>query len=192
MKIKFPEFSDQLEIHIRTLDETEKVPYNVSKAYFILRGLKEDVSFFPAMYRVHLDEVPQNIIFAMDISEWIEDWRMLWPTPRDLSHEYGVNLGYDIRCSKKAVERKMKTFLKEFHMKFSEKLGKTTLQQKKEFIMDATKLYLTECKEKGWMYTKKSMYFIEKEGDSLLEKYIWRILNNERVPETQGQNFYIN
>jgi hypothetical protein len=58
--------------------------------------------------------------------------------------------------------------------------------------MDATKLYLTECKEKGWMYTKKSMYFIEKEGDSLLEKYIWRILNNERIPETQGQNFYIN
>lgn len=191
MRIKIPEFSDHFELLMRLLDEQNKVPYNISRGYFLLRVMKEDVSYFPAMYRVHLDDVSIDNIFNQDIAEWIEDWRELWPTQAEIRKEYGASLTYDIKCSRKAVEKKMNTFLKDFHAKFSAKLGKTTLDKKKQLITQATKMYLSECIENNWAYTKKSMYFIEKDGDSLLEKYIWRILDGETASQAKSDNFYI-
>lgn len=189
--IKVPDFSEQFEMFLRSLDESKKVPYNISRGYFLLRAMKEDVSYYPAMYRVYLDDISIDNIFNQDISEWIEDWRELWPTQSEMRKEYGMSLTYDIKCSKKAVESKMKTFLKDFHAMFSAKLGKTTINKKKSLIIAATKLYLKECIDNNWLYTKKSMYFINKDGDSLLEKYIWRILEGETISEAKGNNFYI-
>ena len=191
MRIKLPDFNEQIEMYMRKLDEANKVPYPISRAYFILRALKEDVGFLPTMYRVHLDELPVNRIFYQDLSEWIEEWRDMWPTQKEMEEKYGIRLTYDIKCSKKAVERKMNSFIKDFYSKFSTRVGKMKLHDKQDLITKATKLYLSECAENNWHYTKKSMYFIEKESDSLLEKYIWRILDGELASEAKGNNFYI-
>jgi len=190
MKIKLPDFSQQLEDYINELNQRDLVPAPLSRGYFILRGLGENIDFFPGKYRLHLDSFPEKLIFE-EPDEWTTEWRKMWPTVATLRDEYGVSIGYDVRSSQKAIDRKMKTFLRDFHSKFSEQLGKTSARKKKELIFQATKLYLEEQKEKNWQYTRKSMHFIEKEGDSTLEKYIHRILSGETASESKGNNFYI-
>ena len=186
-KIIIPDFSGQLENYINELDNKQLVPRNMSRGYFILRAMGEDVSFFPGKVRIHLDDYPKKLIFE-DTDGWTGEWRELWPTRGQLADD-GFRISYDIRSSQKAIDKKMKSFLRDFYSRLSDVTGKIKEEKKIELIFHATKLYLEEQRQKGWEYTKKAMYFIEKNGDSVLEHYIRRIINGDEAPGEK--NHYI-
>jgi hypothetical protein len=73
--------------------------------------------------------------------------------------------GYYIKTDLKGCEKKLLDFLKK-NPNFS-----------KENILDATKLYLLEMKQRGYHMCKLAPYFIEKDGISMLAGYCEQVVN---------------
>ena len=73
--------------------------------------------------------------------------------------------GYYIKTDLKGCEKKLLDFLKK-NPNFS-----------KENILDATNLYLTEMKQRGYHMCKLAPYFIEKDGISMLAGYCEQVVN---------------
>lgn len=97
-----------------------------------------------------------------EIDGFISEWCDLYPP--DVMFK-----GNRIKSKPKDCVNKMKIFCK----------NNPTFT--KDIIFAATKQYLTERKAENYTYTKRSTYFISKQGEpSLLEEYCDRII--EKVP----------
>ena len=97
-----------------------------------------------------------------EVEEFIEEWCNLYPSNV-------VFNGTRIKSKAKDCVKKMQLFCKSNPL------------YTKDIIFAATKQYLKEREAEDWTYTKRSTYFISKQGEiSLLEEYCDRII--EKVP----------
>lgn len=107
------------------------------------------------------------------VSDWIESWCNLWPR--------GVMSGNRaIRPHPKDVISKMQSFVKDYGYD-------------RETIFKATLDYLSERMDEDWLYTKRGIYFIDKQGEgSLLAERCDKILNvNESEYGSKGDSYFV-
>lgn len=102
------------------------------------------------------------------VEEWIDEWRALFPE--------GIKSGgHYVKGSASGCLKKMKEFVKA-HPKVL-----------KYQIIEATKKYVEEYRQKRYAYMKVADYFIAKDGSSVLEAYIEQYKNSPEF-ETAANN----
>lgn len=99
---------------------------------------------------------------------WVIDYYELFPK--------GIKSGgYYIKTDLKGCEKKLLDFLKK-NPNFS-----------KETILQATSLYLSEMKQRGYHMCKLAPYFIEKDGISMLAGYCEQVMNKTSINGISGE-----
>lgn len=99
-----------------------------------------------------IDLTAINVAKKEIVEEWINDYRALFPL-RNVT-----GLTYHVKGDLNECIKRMKKFIQDY--KYS-----------KETILQATKNYIEEQKNKGWSYTKKAHKFIRDLDGSILSEY---------------------
>lgn len=96
------------------------------------------------------------------VEEWMVEWLNLFP-------DNIANItGYNVRNKPEDCTNKMVKFLKA-HPEYN-----------KDTVFAATKKYLQQQEQKGWLYTKQASYFISKLGEpSLLNQFCEQVTKPE-------------
>lgn len=94
------------------------------------------------------------------IQDWIEDWRNLFPK-RNVT-----GLPYHVTGDKNACIKRMQRFIIDYSFD-------------KEIIIEATKFYLEEQRQRNWNYTLKAHKFIQSENGSVLSEYCELVSDGE-------------
>ncbi len=115
----------------------------------------------------------------MNVNEWLEQWLAIFP-PDKFVPTNGYNRG---KVSKELVN-KMQKFVKEHPL------------ATKDIIFAATRMYILSKKTENFAYTKRPIFFINKQGEgSLLDTYCDKVISGEKQQETnieyQPQNDFL-
>jgi len=94
-----------------------------------------------------------NVVKSLDIEQWIEEWRALFPAKVESG-------GRPVKGSKQGCLKKMKSFIN--------KHPDVTVEE----IFEATKIYIFSRKRENYNFMTTADYFIEKNNVSLLESLI--------------------
>lgn len=108
-----------------------------------------------------------------NVSDWIAEWSNLWPR--------GIKSGTRaIRPHPKDVLSKMQLFVK-------------TYGYDKDTVFKATIAYLNDRMDNDFEFTKRAIYFIDKQGEgSLLAEWCDNIMNSDyESPYVERQSYFI-
>jgi hypothetical protein len=179
---------DALEFHKDFVDFAARQELPHWKLYAVARIHDLSTEIFPDEYEVLDVFDPEDMKAPLVDDYWLQDWIEMWPDRKKLD-DFGAFDSYVPRPSYKAADRKMRSYLRSFNKRhrldFSYQVKN---KEKRELITKATALYLTEKEADNWAYTMKATNFIEKDGDSTLEKYIRSLLNQRH----ERPSYYIN
>jgi hypothetical protein len=106
-----------------------------------------------------------DVTVGVDL-EWVKGWLALWPTRSDAPH-----LEYSPRTSAPETLARMNRLLKTIKKRIPE-FKDMTQREIQDAVMEATAVYLDQCKQRNWAYTKKALKFILDTDGSMLEQYL--------------------
>lgn len=177
---------DALEFHTDFVSYAERQDLPHWKLYAIARIYNLSVDLFPDEYEVLDVFDPLDMEAPLIEDAWLQDWIEMWPDRKKLD-ETGAYDAWVPRPSYKAAEKKMNTYLRSFNKRHTRDFSyKVKNSEKRELITRATELYLRERESENWAFTMKAINFIERAGESTLEKYI-KIL---KIQDNARPNYY--
>lgn len=177
---------DALEFHKDFVGFAEQQGLPHWKLYALARIYDLSTAVFPDEYEV-LDAFDGEDMKAPLVEDcWLQDWIEMWPDRKTLD-DFGAFDSYVPRPSYKAADKKMRSYMRSFNKRHRRDFPHQVKNaEKRELITRATALYLKEKEADNWTYIMKATNFIEKNGDSALEKYI-RQLNRQ---DNDKPNYY--
>lgn len=119
-----------------------------------------------------------------DFGQWVKLWVSKWPSPKE------TNLSYSVSGNLKTCTKKMKAFVKSFHVNLDVSKEDYGDAQIMAVIDKATDSYLAQQRMARWERTMKNSNFIDhQEKGSLLETFCWREIHGARKPLPKTTRF---